>query len=142
MQTPSPHTGPTPATSVRRFSVVGRVRSFGHALDGLGAMLRHEHNSRVHLAASVLVVAAGFGFGVSASDWRWLALAIGLVWIAEAFNTAIEAICDLVSPEFHPLVKRAKDVAAAAVLISALTAAVIGASVFWPYGAARVTALS
>jgi len=117
----------------KRFSFVARIHSFGFAFSGIGFMLRTQHNAWVHLAASIIVVGAGFGLRVSASDWRWLIVAMLLVWAAEAFNTAVEYVCDMVSPGYSETVKRAKDVAAGAVLINAIGAALIGALTFWPY---------
>lgn len=117
----------------RPFSIRARFGSFRHAANGIVGMLRHEHNSRVHLAATGAVVGAGAWCRIALDEWRWLFLAIGLVWMAEAFNSAIEWLCDLISPGFHPAVKRIKDVAAGAVLVSALVAAAIGTTVFWPF---------
>ena len=122
--------------STRRFSLPARFRSFGFALSGLGFMLRTQHNAWIHLAATVLVAAAGLALRVTASDWRWLAFAIALVWVAEAMNTAFEHLCDVVSPEFHISVQRSKDVAAGAVLVCAIAAAVVGALTLLPYVAA------
>ncbi len=96
-------------------------------------MLRTQHNAWLHLIATVSVIAAGLALEVSANDWRWLIAAMALVWLAEAINTAFEHLCDVVSPEFHPSVKRAKDIAAAAVLVSAIAAALIGAITFAPH---------
>jgi diacylglycerol kinase (ATP) len=115
------------------FSLFARVKSFGYALAGLWFMLRTQHNAWVHLAATIAVGAAGFALHITAQDWRWLVMAVAMVWLAEGVNTAFEHLCDVVSPEFHPSVKCAKDVAAGAVLICALGATVIGAMVFWPY---------
>ena len=75
-------------------------------------MLNSQHNAWVHACATVAVVAAGMFFGISPSDWCWLVLAIMAVWSAEALNTAFEFLADVASPEFHPLVKHSKDVAA------------------------------
>jgi diacylglycerol kinase (ATP) len=119
--------------SAARFSLIARLRSFGFALSGLGFMLRTQHNAWIHLAATVLVALAGLALGVSASDWRWLTLAIALVWVAEAMNTAFEHLCDVVSPAFHVSVQRCKDVAAGAVLVCAIAAAVVGALTLLPY---------
>jgi diacylglycerol kinase (ATP) len=96
-------------------------------------MLRSQHNAWVHAAATVLVIAAGFAMQLSRSEWCWVVLAIVGVWTAEALNTAFELLCDVASPDFHPLVKQAKDVAAGAVLVCAIGAAVIGAMVFLPH---------
>ncbi len=115
------------------FSIRARVRSFGYALAGIGFMLRTQHNAWVHLVATVIAVALSFALSLSASDWRWIVTAIFLVWAAEAFNTAVEHVCDLVSPDYNIVVKHAKDVAAGAVLLSAVSAALIGGLTFWPY---------
>jgi len=116
-----------------RFSVCDRLRSFRYASSGLAFMLRTQHNARLHLAATLGVVAAGLTLRVSAGDWRWLTVAIALVWVAEALNTAFEYLCDVVSPEFHASVEKAKDIGAGAVLICAAAAVALGALTFWPY---------
>ena len=117
----------------RPFKFSGRVRSFRHAIRGVLRMLRCQHNAWIHAAATVLAVGAGSWFHISLADWCWIVLAISIVWTAEALNTAFEFLADAASPEFHPLVRDAKDVAAGAVLITALAAAIIGAIIFWPY---------
>lgn len=108
------------------------VRSFGYAFRGVGMMLATQANARIHAVASVVVIAAGFGLKISLLEWCAVVLAIGLVWAAEGFNTALEALVDLASPEIHPLAGRAKDVAAGAVLCAAIAAAIIGAIIFLP----------
>ncbi len=114
-------------------SGIGRLgKSFAYALRGIGTLLRTQTNARIHLAATVVVIGAGFGLEISRMEWALVVAAIGLVWTAEGLNTAIEAAVDLVSPEQHPLAGRAKDVAAGAVLLAALAAAVIGVLVFGP----------
>ena len=120
------------------FTIQARIRSLHHAAHGIAALIRREHNARVHLGATCLVLLAAIWLHVGAEDIRWLLAAIALVWIAEAFNTAIECVCDLAHPGFHPKIKHIKDVAAGAVLLAVLTAAAIGASIFWPYLAARI----
>jgi len=124
---------PSPGPEVATFSLADRARSFRYAFSGIGYMLRSQHNAWVHLAITVAVCLAGWWFGISAADWRWLIVAIVLVWVAETMNTAFEYLCDVVSPEFHVSVARAKDIAAGAVLICAGGAALIGISTFWPY---------
>jgi diacylglycerol kinase len=104
-----------------------------YALNGIGFMLRHQHNAWLHLAASVLVVGVAWMLGVSAGDWRWIIVAIAMVWVAETFNTAVEYLCNVVSPEYSEAVKRTKDIAAGAVLICAAAAVVIGLTTLWPY---------
>lgn len=117
----------------RRFSPAARVRSFGYAFRGIWTMLVTQHNAWIHALATIVVCATGWALGLSVAEWCWVALAIVMVWTAEALNTAFELLCDVASPDFHPLVKGAKDVAAGAVLISALGATVIGALIFVPH---------
>lgn len=115
-----------------KFSIKGRVRSFGFAFEGIRTLLRDEHNSRIHVFAMVCVVVCGFALRISAMEWCVVALCCGSVLMAEAMNSAVEAIADLVSPEYHPLVKKAKDVAAAGVLMMAIAAATAGLIIFLP----------
>jgi diacylglycerol kinase (ATP) len=96
-------------------------------------MIRCQHNAWIHVAATLVVLTAAFLLRVSSGDWCWIILAISIVWTAEALNTAFEFLADATSPEFHPLVRDAKNVAAGAVLLTAIAAAVIGAIIFWPY---------
>ncbi len=117
----------------KKFSLISRIRSFRYAIRGIGLMLRSQQNAWIHAMATVLVVVFGLLFGVTRSQWCWLVLAIMAVWTAEALNTALEFLADFASPEFHPLVKKAKDVAAGAVLISALGSVIIGLFVMGPY---------
>lgn len=116
-----------------RFSVADRLNSFRHAVRGVAFALKTQHNARIHLAIAILVVLLGWWLRIGATDWRWLAVAITLVWTAEAMNTAFEHLCDVVSPELHASVQKAKDIAAGAVLICCAGAAVLGALVFLPY---------
>ena len=117
----------------RPFQFTGRIRSFKFAFVGIWTMLKSQHNAWVHACATIAVVAAGLLLGVSRLEWCWLVLAIMAVWTAEALNTAFEFLADAASPEFHPLVKHSKDVAAGAVLISAIGSVVIALLVFGPY---------
>ena len=103
-----------------------RLAAFRFAFEGLAYMLRTQPHARIHLLATVVVVGMGWWLGVDATGWALLALSIGLVWAAEALNTAVEAVVDLVSPARHPLAKAAKDAAAAGVLLAAVAAAVVG----------------
>ena len=109
--------------------IAARARSVGHAARGVGSMLRTEANARVHLAATVAVVAAASAAGVDLVGWAALVLAIAAVWTAEALNTALEALADAAAPERSRAVGRAKDVAAGGVLLAAVGAAVVGALV-------------
>ena len=96
-------------------------------------MLRCQHNAWLHLGVTGVVIGGGFFFDLSAREWCWIILAIATVWTAEALNTAFEFLADAASPAFHPLVRDAKDVAAGAVLITAVAAAIIGTIIFWPH---------
>lgn len=107
-----------------------RAASFRFALRGLAALAR-EPNARIHAAAALAVIVLAAALGVGRHDGALLALAIGLVLAAEALNTALEALADHVAPGVHPLVARAKDIAAAGVLLAALTAVAVGLLVFW-----------
>lgn len=93
-------------------------------------MIRTESNARIHAIATIAVIAAGFAIGINRTEWLAITLAITIVWCAEGFNTAFESLCDVASPEFHPKVERAKDIAAGAVLITAIAAVVIFLLVF------------
>ena len=125
----------TPAenSEARPFQFTGRIRSFRHAIVGVLRMIRCQHNAWIHALATLIVLAAALLFHISAADWCWIILAISIVWTAEALNTAFEFLADAASPEFHPLVRDAKDVAAGAVLLTAIAASIIGVIIFWPY---------
>lgn len=96
-------------------------------------MIRCQHNAWIHAAATLVVIAASFLFQLSGPEWCWIILAIAIVWTAEALNTAFEFLADVASPEFHPKVRDAKDVAAGAVLVTAIASTIIGAVIFWPH---------
>jgi diacylglycerol kinase (ATP) len=110
-----------------------RARSFGYAIRGIRVLLVSQPNAWIHAVATVLVCALGFAFDLSAAEWCWLVLAMAAVWTAEALNTAVESLTDLVSPTFHPLAGKAKDIAAAGVLIAAIASVVIGLLVLGPH---------
>src|SRR5438034_9596896 len=99
----------------RPFQFTGRIRSFGHAIAGVIRMVRCQHNAWIHLVATAMVIAAGFFFHLSSSASCWIVLAVSTVWTAEALNTALEFSADAASPNFPPVARDAKDVAAAAV---------------------------
>lgn len=116
----------------QKFSWRARLRSFRYAGEGIKALFRDEHNARIHAVAAVLAIAFGFIFRISSSEWCAVIILIGAVYALEAVNTAIEAIADKVSPQFAPLIKKAKDTAAAAVLIMAVAAVAVAAVIFLP----------
>jgi diacylglycerol kinase (ATP) len=114
------------------FTIEGRLKSVRHAFHGVGLMLISQHNAWLHAFASFAVVATGVLCRLSAEEWCWIILAIMAVWTAEALNTALEFLADVTSSEFHPLVRKAKDVAAGGVLISAMGSVIIGLLVLGP----------
>ena len=108
------------------------VRSFGYAFEGLATVLRTQPNFSVHVAAAVVALGVGVWLRLSSVELAVLVLTCTLVLVVESINTALEAMCDLVSLEYHPLIKRAKDVSAAAVLMSAMAAVVVALLLFLP----------
>jgi diacylglycerol kinase len=116
----------------RTFSPRERIASFAHAFRGVATLLATQPNARIHAVATAAALALAGALRVAAGEWLALVLAIALVWTAEALNTAIEALGDVASPQPHPLVRRAKDVAAAAVLLAAAGAVGVGVLVFGP----------
>ncbi|MCR6508531.1 diacylglycerol kinase family protein [Bacteroides sp. KH569_7] len=110
-----------------------QLRSFGYAWKGIRCCVGKEQNLSFHLIVTVLTIIAGFLLDITRTDWTIVILCIGVVIAAELFNTAIEKLVDLVSPERHPIAGQVKDIAAGAVLVCAATAAIIGLIVFIPY---------
>ena len=116
----------------RRFSLAKQLKSFEFALNGLRILIKEEHNSRIHLFATVGVLIAAFIFKLSTSEWIAVIFAIGFVFTIEIINSAIENIADFVSPEKHRLIGKVKDLASAGVLVSAVTAFIVGLIIFIP----------
>jgi diacylglycerol kinase len=108
------------------------ARSFGYAFEGLATVVRSQPNFWVHVAAAVAALGLGVWLRLSPVELALLVLTCALVLVAESINTALESMCDLVSLEYHPLIKRAKDVSAAAVLMAALAAVVVAVLLFGP----------
>ena len=104
----------------------GRIESFRNAGAGIAHTFASQTNAKIHAVATLAVVVLGLFLGISFADWCWLVLAIAMVWVAECLNTALELLADATSPDPHPLVGRAKDAAAGAVLCAAIGAALIG----------------
>jgi diacylglycerol kinase (ATP) len=119
--------------SDNRLTFTGRIRSFSCAIRGLRVMIVSQHNAWIHALATVVVLLVSVYFQLARAEWCWIIVAIISVWTAEALNTAFEFLTDVASPEFHPLAEKAKDVAAGAVLITAIGSALIGLIVFGPY---------
>ena len=118
-------------------SWTARLRSFGDALRGLAVLLATQPNARVHAALTAMAIALGWWLALSTTEWLFVVGAIGLVWVAEGFNTAIEFLVDFVSPQIDPRAGRVKDMAAGAVFAAAVTAIVVGILIFWPKLAQR-----
>lgn len=115
-----------------RFSIRSRFESFAHAFQGLGDMIRSEHNAWIHALATILALGLAWWLQIGRIGFVLIVMAIVIVWVAEAFNTVLEIIADLVVGErYSKTVKRAKDIAAAAVLIAVVGAALIAVLCFW-----------
>lgn len=109
-----------------------RIQSLGYALAGWLYMLRHQKNTRIMSAATVVVLAVALWLEISFQGWAVLILSISMVWMAEFLNAAVEAVVNLASPEYHPMAKVGKDVAAAAVLLGAAASVLIGLLILGP----------
>lgn len=118
-----------------------RHTSFGYAFQGWAYVLRTQPNTWIHATASILVIALGIWLKISRLDWALLILTIAMVWTAEFFNTAVEAVVDLSTQEYHPLAKIAKDVSAAGVLITAAASILIGILIIGPGLWLKITTL-
>lgn len=110
-----------------------QLKSFTFAWKGILTCAGHEQNITFHLIAAIAVVAAGFFFNITHTEWMVVMLCIGTVISAELFNSAIERLVDLVSPEWQKIAGEVKDIAAGAVLVTAIAAAIVGLIVFLPY---------
>lgn len=115
------------------FAFTGRIRSMKYAGKGIILTLRSQHNAWIHAAATIAVAAMGYYLGITREEWCLVVLACAAVWTAETMNTAFEFLADATIKEFHPTIGHAKDMAAGAVLITALGAAITGLLVFGPY---------
>lgn len=115
-----------------KFSWRKRLKSFRYAFRGIVWMVKNEHNAWIHLSVAACVAIAGVVFGLSSAEWIAVIIVSGTVLAAEAANSAVEAVCNLVSPGYNELVKRAKDLAAGAVLLAAIAAALVGLIIFVP----------
>ena len=114
------------------FTLKKRLQSFIYAFNGIRFLIKNEHNAWIHSFATICVIIAGFYYKLSQMEWIAIILAIGCVFASEAINSSIEALSDLVSPEYNQSIKHTKDLAAAAVLFLAIAAAIIGSIIFIP----------
>ncbi len=124
---------PSTTESRTRAWLRSRTRSFGYALTGVSWLISTQLHAKFHLLATLVVTIAGACFGLTRIEWIAIVLAIGMVWLAEALNTAVEVLVDLVHPEWARPAGVVKDIAAGAVLLAAASAAVVGVLVFWPH---------
>ncbi|MCF0255229.1 diacylglycerol kinase family protein [Bacteroides heparinolyticus] len=116
-----------------KYDIKKQLYGFGYAWKGIRCCIGKEQNLSFHLIAAIIVVIAGFILSITKIEWTIVILCIGVVIAAELFNTAIERLVDLVSPQQHPIAGKVKDIAAGAVLVCAVTAAIIGLIIFVPY---------
>ncbi|TAL63554.1 MAG: diacylglycerol kinase family protein [Bacteroidetes bacterium] len=115
-----------------KFSFKARLESFRFAFRGLWLLLKNEHNSRIHLLAMIIAAGLGIFLKISPSEWSLLIIVIGIVFLTELLNSSLETLSDFVNPERNDQIRKAKDYAAAAVLISAIIALVTGGLIFIP----------
>lgn len=112
---------------------IGRVlRGIGYALAGVRVLLETQRSARLHVLFTLLVAGLAALLRLPAADWCWLTLAIAMVWFSEAINTAVEFLSDVVSPDFNPMIKKVKDLSAAAVFFAVIGAVVIGFLILGP----------
>ena len=116
----------------KQFSFTGRLKSFSHAFRGLFLLIRSEHNFRIHLLASLAVVVMGWLCKFGMMEWALITFSMGFVLSAEIFNSSVEYLTDLYSPQHSYEAGRIKDISAAGVLISSLTAVIVGILLFLP----------
>jgi len=116
----------------KRFSVVARAKSFTHAFRGIGVLIKSTHNFWIHIFCAIVVIILGFLLRITHIEWILIIFSVGFVMVTEAINTALEIDIDLTSPNYHPYARDIKDVAAGAVLISAITALIVGLLIFFP----------
>lgn len=114
------------------FSVRKRIVSFKYALNGLRILFSEEHNARIHAAVTIFVVTMGILFSISSVEWMILCVLTGMVFSLEIINSAIENLCDYISPEWNNMIKKIKDLMAAAVFITTVISVVCGTIIFLP----------
>lgn len=118
--------------AVNNSSAMNRLKSFKYAFNGIKILIKEEPNARIHLLASLVVIMLSVVLEINVMEWVAVVFCIGFVLVAETFNTSLENISDFISPEKNETIKTIKDLAAAAVLLSALTAFTIGLIIFIP----------
>ncbi len=119
-------------THSKPFRISERLKSFKFAFQGIYSFFRTEHNARIHLASAIAVIILGFYLRINSFEWCWISVAITLVFITELLNSAIEALCNVVSPQFNIDIKKTKDISAGAVLVASFFAMAVGLIIFLP----------
>ena len=109
-----------------------RLNSFKYAFEGIATFFKSQTHPKIHLTAAILVTLCGIYFKISETEWMVLIITIIIVIVSEAFNSAIELLCDKVSEEYHPKIKQVKDISAGAVLMAAIASIIIGVIIFLP----------
>jgi len=115
-----------------KFSFKDRAKSPIYALNGLKILFSEEHNSRIHTVITVVVVAAGFLLNISNTEWLVICILVAMVFSLEIMNSAIENLCDYISPQRNDIIKKVKDLAAAAVFVASVISVICGAIIFLP----------
>jgi diacylglycerol kinase (ATP) len=115
-----------------KFSLRSRLLSFNFACNGVLSLLKNEHNSRIHLVAAFAAIVLGIILKINSLEWCLIILVIGIVFLSELLNSAIEILADLINPEWSEGIKKVKDYSAAAVLISAIVSISVGGIIFIP----------
>lgn len=116
----------------KKFSLKQRAKSFTHAFNGFRLLLKEEHNARIHLAAAIVAIVLGVLFKISVNEWLAVLIVIAMVFALEIVNSAIERMCDHVTPEQNDSIKKIKDLAAVAVFVAAIFAGLVGLIIFLP----------
>jgi diacylglycerol kinase len=115
-----------------KFTLKSRFESLKFAFRGFRSLLKNEHNSRIHFMAAIAVIIGGIILKINPFEWSLVILVIGIVFLTELLNSSLEALADFIDPEWNESIRKAKDYAAAAVLISAIISVVVGALIFIP----------
>ena len=116
----------------QQFSIRKRLKSFKYAINGLRVLFKYEHNSRIHLVALICAIVLGIFLDISNLEWLFIVIVSGFVFSTEIVNSAIEYISNFISPNYNEIIKKVKDLSAAAVLVSAITSLIVAFIIFIP----------
>jgi diacylglycerol kinase (ATP) len=115
-----------------KFSFKSRIKSLNFGVKGLSLLLKTEHNARIHLGAAIVAITTAIVLNINVFEWALLTIVIGIVFITELLNSSIENLSDFVQPEWNDMIRKAKDLSAAAVMISAIISLIVGGLLFIP----------